>query len=451
MCGGGGIGSVVSGIGKSISNAVSSVGSAISTVVKNPVFQAVAPIALNYFLPGLGAAATGALGISSAWAPAIGGAISGGVFGAIGGGGLGGALKGAALGGVASGVADYALNGNNPLSGMFSETAGGAANNPLTAGGTGSTNLTGTGSGLGIDKGTLGTQFGQLGAGSTGTGGAGGINFSANGAEGGLNAPTGAPNLGGSSGSGSGVLSGLLDKAKSLVPDSTLGKVALGGTALLALNGMGKKPEQQAAPPSTPPGQDPSFNQHLQQMNFNYNPLTSRQNPANLQNYGVDFSKYDPKTNKFVTGPSGQNQNAPEFNFFGNPGLNQTETSVGGRSYTPAQAGGGLTPYYANGGLAQYASYADGGMPDVATDHGYLQGPGDGVSDDIPATIGDSQPARLAGGEFIIPSKIVAEIGNGSSDAGASRLHQMMERINKKRLSSKDWAKDTKAYNELPA
>jgi hypothetical protein len=103
------------------------------------------------------------------------------------------------------------------------------------------------------------------------------------------------------------------------------------------------------------------------------------------------------------------------------------------------------------GGLSQYAQYASGGMPDVGTDHGYLSGPGDGVSDDIPATIGDSQPARLAGGEFVIPARIVSELGNGSSDAGAARLHQMMERVNQKRTSTKDFAKDTKAYNYLPA
>jgi hypothetical protein len=99
-----------------------------------------------------------------------------------------------------------------------------------------------------------------------------------------------------------------------------------------------------------------------------------------------------------------------------------------------------------SGGLTSLGSYSDGGQ--------LLRGPGDGVSDDIPATIADNQPARLADGEFVIPARIVSEIGNGSTDAGAKRLYQMMDRIQQKRSGSmgKDRvAVDTKAYEELPA
>jgi len=101
---------------------------------------------------------------------------------------------------------------------------------------------------------------------------------------------------------------------------------------------------------------------------------------------------------------------------------------------------------WAAGGLTSLGSYSDGGQ--------LLRGPGDGVSDDIPATIADNQPARLADGEFVIPARIVSEIGNGSTDAGAKRLYQMMDRIQQKRSGSmgKDRvAVDTKAYKELPA
>ena len=435
MCGGGGIGGAISGIGKAIGGAVKGVVGAVKDVVKNPIFQAVAPIALNFFVPGLGVAASGALGLSAAWAPAIGGAITGGAFGLLGGKGLGGALKGAAIGGVTAGVADYLANGTNPLSGMFSGSEGGAANNVLSAGGMGSTNLTGTGSGLGLDKSTLGTQFGLDPSASTGSFGQ--INPSSTAKFGELTAPSGPlSSLSNTSAPSSGGLSGLFDSAKGavskLIPDSTLGKVALGGTALSLLGGMGSKPEQ-AAPPATPPGQDPTMNQHLQKLDFNYNPTTTAGNPADLSKYGVDQSKFNPVTGKFEQ----QNKNAGEFTFV-NPSFS-----------APTQAAsGGQIPYYAMGGLAQYAQ---GGMPDVGTSHGYLKGPGDGVSDDIPAMIGDKQPARLAGGEFVVPARIVSELGNGSSDAGASRLHQMMERVNQRRVNTKDFAKDTKAYNLLPA
>jgi hypothetical protein len=81
----------------------------------------------------------------------------------------------------------------------------------------------------------------------------------------------------------------------------------------------------------------------------------------------------------------------------------------------------------ASGGMSSYnlGGYSDGGR--------LLKGPGDGVSDSIPASIGDRQPARLADGEFVIPARIVSEIGNGSTDAGARKLYAMMQRIQQAR------------------
>jgi hypothetical protein len=227
--------------------------------------------------------------------------------------------------------------------------------------------------------------------------------------------------------------------------------VALGGGALLALNGMGSKAPTQATPPGTPPGQDPSFNQHLQQMNFNYDPNNIAKDYAgNLNTYALGqggsgaVQRINPVTGQLEY----QQQQGPvgEYNFFNNPDLNNSKT---GSAYTKA-AGGGSIPHFAMGGLSQYLGYASGGMPDVGTDHGYLQGPGDGVSDDVPAMIGDKQPARLAGGEFIVPARVVSELGNGSSDAGAKRLHEMMMKVDKIRRKG-DYARDSKAYKELPA
>lgn len=100
----------------------------------------------------------------------------------------------------------------------------------------------------------------------------------------------------------------------------------------------------------------------------------------------------------------------------------------------------------AQGGAADLGDFSDGGR--------LLKGPGDGVSDDIPATIAGKQPARLADGEFVIPARIVSEIGNGSTDAGAKRLYAMMDRIQegrKKTIGKKNVAKDTKAKKHLLA
>lgn len=83
----------------------------------------------------------------------------------------------------------------------------------------------------------------------------------------------------------------------------------------------------------------------------------------------------------------------------------------------------------ASGGISSLGSYSDGGR--------LLKGPGDGMSDHIPASIGGKQPARLAEGEFVIPADVVSHLGNGSTDAGAKQLYAMMSRIRKARTGSK--------------
>jgi hypothetical protein len=111
-------------------------------------------------------------------------------------------------------------------------------------------------------------------------------------------------------------------------------------------------------------------------------------------------------------------------------------------TYTPKAAGGGLMGLAA-GGMSNLGSYSDGGR--------LLKGPGDGVSDSIPATIGGKQPARLATGEFVVPARIVSELGNGSTEAGAKKLYAMMDRVQKARRKTKNVAADTKAHKYLPA
>ena len=108
-------------------------------------------------------------------------------------------------------------------------------------------------------------------------------------------------------------------------------------------------------------------------------------------------------------------------------------------------ANGGLMGLAA-GGQSHLGDYSDGGR--------LLRGPGNGTSDSIPATIADKRPARLADGEFVIPSRIVSELGNGSTEAGARQLYAMMDRIQKARaktVGKNKVAVDAKARNELPA
>jgi len=104
----------------------------------------------------------------------------------------------------------------------------------------------------------------------------------------------------------------------------------------------------------------------------------------------------------------------------------------------------------ADGGMADggynLGGYSDGGR--------LLKGPGDGVSDSIPASIGNRQPARLADGEFVVPARIVSELGNGSTDAGARKLYAMMNRIQQARgktVGNGKVAVNSRAEKLLPA
>jgi len=119
-----------------------------------------------------------------------------------------------------------------------------------------------------------------------------------------------------------------------------------------------------------------------------------------------------------------------------------TSQYVNGRMrHTMGMAAGGMS-------VGHLGGYSDGGR--------LLRGPGDGVSDSIPATIGstDPEPARLADGEFVVPARIVSELGNGSTEAGARQLYKMMDRIQSARQKTvgKDRvATNTNASKYLPA
>ena len=112
-------------------------------------------------------------------------------------------------------------------------------------------------------------------------------------------------------------------------------------------------------------------------------------------------------------------------------------------------------PFMASGGLADSSvakRYMRGGHLGSYSDGGRLtKGPGDGMSDDIPAKIGARQPARLADSEFVIPADVVSHLGNGSTDAGARRLYEMMDRVRKARTGRKSQGKEINPRKYMPA
>jgi hypothetical protein len=109
----------------------------------------------------------------------------------------------------------------------------------------------------------------------------------------------------------------------------------------------------------------------------------------------------------------------------------------------------GEEPMYqalAKGGISDlggYSDYAGGGR--------MLKGPGDGMSDSIPASIAGKRPARLARDEFVVPADVVSGLGNGSSDAGAKHLYAMMDRVRQARTGSKKQGKEINARRFVPA
>ena len=176
--------------------------------------------------------------------------------------------------------------------------------------------------------------------------------------------------------------------------------------------------------------------------------LQQEYNPPTVQGSGPNPYRY-----RFERG---------EANPFPQPSATGVEQAYFPNSRYVAYAGGGQA-----GGMANFGSFGDpssgverlagGGLSDLGgySDGGrLLRGPGDGVSDSIPAVIGAKQPARLADGEFVVPARIVSELGNGSTEAGARKLYAMMDRVQKARSKSvgkKNVAKNTRADRYLPA
>lgn len=252
----------------------------------------------------------------------------------------------------------------------------------------------------------------------------------------------------GGAGGGSGI-SGLFDKAVGMLPDTTAGKVALGGglglAALMAQNR--KKYGVPAAEKYTGP---------LSQ--FSYNPNTYRPDvvSAPVNPYRAQYAAGGPVEQMSNNAAIGANTMYPMANMttsaFSTPYQDPRSTNMIAPSIAPA--GGGTVNMMsgepnmqgtrlASGGIASLGSYSDGGR--------MLKGPGDGMSDSIPAKIGNKQEARLADGEFVVPADVVSHLGNGSTDAGAKQLYSMMDKVRTARTGRKAQGHQIRPNKYMPA
>jgi hypothetical protein len=94
--------------------------------------------------------------------------------------------------------------------------------------------------------------------------------------------------------------------------------------------------------------------------------------------------------------------------------------------------------------------FAQGGVTSL------ISGPGDGMSDSIPAYIQGGaphvkEPIKVTDGEYIVSADVVSGLGNGSTEAGARKLDQMMAKVRSGRTGKKKQAPAINANKYLPA
>jgi hypothetical protein len=168
--------------------------------------------------------------------------------------------------------------------------------------------------------------------------------------------------------------------------------------------------------------------------------------------------KYDPYATLNLGGPSSRNESGLRLLAGGGP------VSFADGGLTPTIQSGGLQDLYGSRddqtagmqisrdgyGMGRLQAMAEGGVAGYAKG-GYLDGPGDGMSDSIPATIEGKQPARLADGEFVIPADVVSHLGNGSTKAGSTRLYAMLDKVRKARTGTKKQGKQINPNKYMPA
>jgi hypothetical protein len=171
-----------------------------------------------------------------------------------------------------------------------------------------------------------------------------------------------------------------------------------------------------------------------------YNPLTPPTPPATglqgLLDKGIAYAEKNPLLVGMGAMSAYNMLNQPKP--YEKPKYKSTFNASTYRGYEPTPP----TPY-----TPQYPQYAQGGLADLGDYSDYarggrmLKGPGDGMSDDIPAIIANKQPAKLANDEFVVPADVVSHLGNGSSEAGAKALYKMMDRVRQARTGNKKQGK----------
>lgn len=150
--------------------------------------------------------------------------------------------------------------------------------------------------------------------------------------------------------------------------------------------------------------------------------------PANPRRYNAPPAGYSPGTD-------------PEYRYFAKGGLASVRQEGGMTENVMNEAKAALLGEHPKprDALARFEGMFGRDALEVLRDRitgGRVRGAGGGMDDLIPGTIEGRQKVRLADSEFVLPADIVSAIGDGSTDHGVRRLHEMMNNIRKQKTGS---------------
>ena len=145
-----------------------------------------------------------------------------------------------------------------------------------------------------------------------------------------------------------------------------------------------------------------------------------------------------------------QEGGAVEGDMEANKIIDDAVNAIKGLSDSPEIALGLFVAKYGEEALEDLIERVSDGEFDEPREDNMIEGEGDGMDDKVPATLEGEQDVMLSDGEFVVPADVVSGIGNGSSDAGARELEDMMTRVRQLRTGKKEQPEQVPQEMMLP-
>ena len=145
-----------------------------------------------------------------------------------------------------------------------------------------------------------------------------------------------------------------------------------------------------------------------------------------------------------------QEGGAVEGDMEANKIIDDAVNAIKGLSDSPEIALGVFVAKYGEEALEDLIERVNDGEFDQPRENNMIEGEGDGMDDKVPATLEGEQDVMLSDGEFVVPADVVSGIGNGSSDAGARELEEMMTRVRKLRTGKTEQPEQVPQEMMLP-